>query len=139
MGNTFGLGLVLSFTDNASVALGRVTNTISTLEATARGASSVIDSLGASMDALGSIGSTMSSLLTAPITGFLGKITEWGVQRASSVQQLQIAFETLMGSAKGASDYLDKVMAYAKTTPYAFDDLAQIAQQARYASREDYR
>ena len=128
MGNQFGLGLVLSFTDNASIGIGRVTNTIGQLEAAARNSATVLDALGNSLSALSSIGSTFSATVTAPIAGFLGKIMNWGVQRASSIETLQISFSTLMGTAKDASQYLDRVMGYAKTTPYAFDSLAQVAQ-----------
>lgn len=123
MGN-FGLGLVLSFSDKASVGIGRVTNTISQLESAARKASSVIDSLGNSINALGSIGASMSATITAPISLAMKSLTSIGMSSSSALQNTYQSFRSILGDADKASAFMDRIENFAKNTPYSLSQLS---------------
>ena len=124
----FGLGLILTFTDKASVGLAGVSNTIGGLTATAENASTKIEALSGTMSSLASLGAGLTTMVTAPIVAFMGKITQYGIARASFVEDMHLAFTSLMGDAKTASDYMNRLMGFAKTTPYTYEGLTNAAQ-----------
>ncbi|MFB8733900.1 hypothetical protein ACEQPO_08080 [Bacillus sp. SL00103] len=44
--------------------------------------------------------------------------------RLSAIEQAKTSLSVLMGDAKKAQSFLDDMLAFAKTTPYAFTDIA---------------
>lgn len=124
----FGLGLVLTFTDRASAGLAGVTTTLRDLESSVTGSSSQLDMLGNSLTALTSLGGGLTKAITMPIVSFMGLISKFGVGRASFVENMHLAFTSLIGDAQQASDYMQELMGFAKTTPYTYESIAESAQ-----------
>ena len=128
MGNDFGLGLVLSFTDNASTGIYGVVNALGTLQGQVGATSSTLERLQNTFGILSNLGATMTATITAPIAGFMGKIASYGIARASFVENTHLAFTSLMNDAQVASDYMQELMGFAKTTPYTYESITSAAQ-----------
>ena len=124
----FGLGLVLTFTDRASAGLAGVTTTLQGLENSITQSSSYIDMLGNSLSSLESLGSGLTKAITLPVVSFMGLITKFGIGRASFVENMHLAFTSLIGDAQEASDYMQELMGFAKTTPYTYESITNAAQ-----------
>lgn len=79
---------------------------------------------------LGAVGSTLTKL-----TGGLGfallakQVWDTGLGFATFTQNTQIALSSLLGSGEAAKSFLAEILAFAKTTPYAFTDLTDQAQK----------
>ena len=124
----FGLGLILSFTDKASAGINGAIVSLNNLQSAAEGTDSMLGKLGNALTSLGSLGAGMTTMFTAPIMGFLGKITKYGIGRASFIEDMHLAFSSLMGDAQKASDYMQSMLNFAKTTPYTYEGIASAAQ-----------
>lgn len=124
----FGLGLVLSLTDNASERLESVISTLDRLQNTSRSTHDGIQSLATAFSSLSHVGAELSATITAPIGAFMRTITTMGVARAAFVENMDLAFTALMADAKSASEYLAKLMNFAKTTPYTYESITEAAQ-----------
>ncbi|MBY8913314.1 tape measure protein [Bacillus sp. YC2] len=55
-----------------------------------------------------------------------GALAGTGMNRLSAIEQAKTSLSVLMGDAKKAQGFLDKLLSFAKTTPFAFPDLAEI-------------
>ncbi|MEC0471172.1 tape measure protein [Bacillus altitudinis] len=53
-----------------------------------------------------------------------GALAATGMGRLSAIEQAKTSLSVLMGDAKKAKSFLDDMLAFAKTTPYAFTDIA---------------
>ncbi|MDF2002701.1 tape measure protein [Bacillus pumilus] len=53
-----------------------------------------------------------------------GALAATGMGRLSAIEQAKTSLSVLMGDAKKAQNFLDDMLAFAKTTPYAFTDIA---------------
>ncbi|QKJ39626.1 transglycosylase SLT domain-containing protein [Bacillus altitudinis] len=53
-----------------------------------------------------------------------GALAATGMGRLSAIEQAKTSLSVLMGDAKKAQSFLDDMLAFAKTTPYAFTDIA---------------
>ncbi|GEL19365.1 tape measure protein [Pseudonocardia asaccharolytica] len=88
------------------------------------------------------IGESIKSGIQAPIVAGIGLLKQFGalagvagagsavfagVNRLSQIEQANVALKTMMGNAEKAKGFLDEVLAFAKTTPFAFPDLANAA------------
>lgn len=79
---------------------------------------------------LDNVGSTLTKL-----TGGLGfallakQVWDTGLGFATFTQNTQIALSSLLGSGEAAKSFLAEILAFAKTTPYAFTDLTDQAQK----------
>lgn len=124
----FGLGLILSFTDKASAGIQGAIVSLNNLQQAAENSDSKLDALGNALTSLGSLGAGMTAMITAPITAFMGKIVQYGVARASFVEDMHLAFSSLMGDAQEASNYMQSLMNFAKTTPYTYESITSAAQ-----------
>lgn len=124
----FGLGLVLTFTDRASAGLAGVTTTLQGLERSVTQSSSHIEMLGNSLSSLESLGAGLTKAITMPVVSFMGLITKFGIGRASFVENMHLAFTSLIGDAQEASDYMQELMGFAKTTPYTYESITNAAQ-----------
>ncbi|WP_224930504.1 tape measure protein [Bacillus safensis] len=53
-----------------------------------------------------------------------GALAATGMGRLSAIEQAKTSLSVLMGDAKKAQSFLDNMLTFAKTTPYAFTDIA---------------
>lgn len=127
-GNNFGLGLVLTLTDNATAGLTAFAGVLSSTQQQVERLSPALQGLSNAFSAIAGLGGTLTVGLTTPVTAFMTKITQFGVARASFVQDTKLAFSTLMGSASEASTYLNQLMDFAKTTPFTYESITSAAQ-----------
>ncbi|MCM3396491.1 tape measure protein [Oceanobacillus profundus] len=65
----------------------------------------------------------------AAVLGLLsaGSLAATGMGRLSAIENAQVSLEVMMGDAERAKGFLDDVLSFAKTTPFAFPDLAETA------------
>lgn len=124
----FGLGLVLSLTDRASGGLNGVIVTLNGLENACNSSNSKVRALGDALSSLSAMGAGLTTTITAPITAFMGKITQYGIARASFVENTHLAFTSIMSDAQKASDYMQELMSFAKTTPFTYEGITSVAQ-----------
>ena len=125
----FGLGLVLSFTDNATAGINNAVNTLSNLTSTAESASRSLDST-ASLSALsvvsGRLGSSftsMGSTILSTLSQIIGKVNETGTTMLQAENQLGKLYE---GSGKTGKDVLADIQTYARQSIFNFEDLIPV-------------
>lgn len=88
----------------------------------------------------GSIASSIRNNLGAPFQGAIGMVKQYagalgllsagalagsGMKRLSAIENAETSLEVMMGDAKTAKAFLGDVLDFAKTTPFAFPDLAE--------------
>ncbi len=69
------------------------------------------------------IGKELSLKVTAPVVGLAGALVKTGVEYKAFKEEAKQAFTVLLGSAEAAEEHMDRIMDFAKTTPFAFPDL----------------
>lgn len=69
------------------------------------------------------VGAGMTKWITAPIVGLAGGLIKTGVEFKAFKQEAQAAFSVLLGSKDLADQFMDDVLQFARTTPFAFPDL----------------
>jgi len=74
--------------------------------------------------AMTSMGVQLSAAITAPLVG----VGAAAVSAAGSLEQAQIAFTTMLGSAERASGLLQALQEFAAKTPFQFDQLVKASQ-----------
>lgn len=123
----FGLGLVLSFTDNATTGIAHATQAFTGLSSavTSRSTAAGITNMAKSMSLFGS---AITKSFTVPLGGLATVLARAGMQRATFIQQNQLAWNSLLGDVKTASDYQAELMAFAKQTPFRYETIASGAQ-----------
>lgn len=86
-----------------------------------------IQDLGKKLKDLGSdmsdIGKEMSLKITAPVVALTGSLVKTGIEYKAFKEEARQAFTVLLGSAEAAEEHMERIMAFAKTTPFAFPDL----------------
>ena len=125
----FGLGLVLSFTDNATAGINNAVNSLGHLTDVAEGASNSLNSM-ASLSALsvvsGQIGSSftsMGSTILSTLGQIISKVNETGTTMLQAENQLGKLYE---GSGKTGKDVLKDIQSYAKESIFNFEDLIPV-------------
>ncbi|MFD1206634.1 tape measure protein [Sporosarcina contaminans] len=86
------------------------------------------------------VGSSVTNFITAPLRGAVGMVQQYagalgllsggalaasGMGRLSAIENAQTSLTVMMGDAGRATKFMDDVLAFAKTTPFAFPDLAE--------------
>lgn len=86
------------------------------------------------------VGSSITNFITSPLRGAVGMVKQYagalgllsggalaasGMGRLSAIENAQTSLTVMMGDAKTANAFMDDVLAFAKTTPFAFPDLAE--------------
>lgn len=63
----------------------------------------------------------------AGILGLLGgaSLANSGMQRLSAIENARVSLEVMLGDAEKANEFLDEILDFARTTPFAFPDLAE--------------
>lgn len=124
----FGLGLVLSFTDNATAGINNAVNSLNQLTQTAESASNSLNQM-ASLSALSvvsnQIGNSMTNIGSSILGTFSNIVT--GVQETGSeFQSLRITLNAMLKDEQKAEESLRKLMNFAATTPFEISDLTGI-------------
>ena len=125
----FGLGLVLSFTDNATAGINNAVNSLNHLTDVAEGASNSLNSM-ASLSALsvvsGQIGNSftaMGSTILSTLGQIISKVNDTGTTMLQAENQLGKLYE---GSGKTGKDVLKDIQTYAKESIFNFEDLIPV-------------
>ena len=125
----FGLGLVLSFTDNASSGIQNAVNSLNQLTETASNASSSLTGmaqLGAFSVVTNQLGSSFVSAgqsILSTFTQIIGKVNETGQTLMYAENQLDKLYE---GSSRTGKDVLGDISQYAKQSIFEFEDLIPV-------------
>lgn len=120
---------------------GSLTRTTGTLT---RSMSSLTGAVGSVTPAVGNMAKRVSGSVTsgliAPFQGAIGIVKQYagalgllsggalaasGMNRLSAIENAQTSLTVMMGDAGKAKKFMDEVLAFAKTTPFAFPDLAE--------------
>lgn len=127
--NSFGLGLALNFTDNASSGMRAATQTfnqmsgiITQMEDDSSRTAIAIQSLAMAGQGLNTVGEQISSVgmsLTSVFSGLITNVTNTGSTLMSARSQLGM----LYGSMEEGEAVLQKIKSYASTSIFNFEDL----------------
>lgn len=124
----FGLGLILSFTDNASAGINNAANQLMRLTEMAEQSTNSINQM-ADLTALsslsvmsGQLGDTFLSMGNA-ITGVFQKLLQGTMQTGSEFESLRVTINALTGDAEKGQQAVSKLMNFAATTPFEINDL----------------
>lgn len=124
----FGLGLILSFTDNASAGINNAANQLMRLTEMAEQSTNSINQM-ADLTALSSLsvmsrqlGDTFLSMGGA-ITGMFQKLLQGTMQTGSEFESLRVTINALTGDAEKGQQAVSKLMNFAATTPFEINDL----------------
>ena len=121
----FGLGLVLSFTDNASSGIQNAVNSLNQLTETASNASSSLTGM-AQLGAFSVVADQMgSSLLTAGkgVLGIFSNILGRVQQTGSEFESFRITLNALYGDTQEAERQLSKLLDFSVKSPFEVDDV----------------
>lgn len=125
----FGLGLILSFTDNATAGINSAVNSLNQLTQTAESASSQINQI-ASLSAFSTIATSMGNSFTSAgsqiigtLGSIIGKVNETGQTLMFAENQLGKLYE---GSDKTGKDVLNSIADYAKKSIFEYEDLIPV-------------
>lgn len=122
----FGLGLVLSFTDNATAGINSAVNSLNQLTQTAEGASSSLNEL-ASLSAFSAIATQVGNSMTnmgSRIISTFGQVIGTLNQTGQTLMYAEMQFDKLYeGSGRTGKDVLADIQDYAKKSIFEFEDL----------------
>lgn len=122
----FGLGLVLSFTDNASAGINNAVNSLTQLTSIAENASSSLDQM-ASLSALSVVSNQVGSAflntggtILSTLSQVIGKVNETGYTLMTAEQQLGALYAS---SGKTGKEVIGQIQEYAKRSMFEFENL----------------
>ena len=127
----FGLGLILSFTDNASAGMNNAIQSLGNLTSIAESASNSMNSLNdtATLMAVNQSATMLGNSLTnagGRILGFLQNQVN-GIQSVGTeFQSLRITLNAMLKDSNKAETALGNLMNFAATTPFEISDLTGI-------------
>lgn len=125
----FGMGLILSFTDNASSGIQNAVNTLNQLTETASTATNSLSGmaqLGAFSVVANQVGNSfinMGSTMLSTLTSVIGKVNETGQTLMFAENQLDKLYE---GSGTTGKEVIGNISDYAKKTIFEFKDLIPV-------------
>lgn len=85
--------------------------------------------IGGTFQKLGSDISSLGATLTAAITVPLVGVSTAALMVSGSLEQANVAFKTMLGSAIQAQNHLDELKKFALSTPFEFPDLVQASKR----------
>lgn len=125
----FGLGLVLSFTDNATAGINNAVNSLNQLTQTAERASASLDQM-ASLSALSVVSSqignsfvSMGQNIISTLGQVISKVNATGQTLMYADNQLSKLYE---GSGRTGKEVLAQIQDYAKKSIFEFEDLISV-------------
>lgn len=105
----------------------RIVAQVDNFNSTMQSVSGQVDKIGANLQNVGKgmtdVGKKMTVGITLPVVGLVGSLVKTGMGFKIFKQESQQAFSVLLGSAEAATKHMDNILAFAKTTPFAFPDL----------------
>lgn len=125
----FGLGLILSFTDNATGGIQNAVNSLNQLTETASNASGSLNEiaqLGAFSVVANQVGSSLASAgasILSTFTQIIGKVNETGQTLMYAENQLNMLYRD---GSKTGKDVLNDIAAYAKASLFEYEDLIPV-------------
>ena len=130
----YGLGLVLSFTDNATSGIQSAVSTLQQLTSVAENASNSLTNI-ASLSAFSSIANTVGnsmlstgSAILSTFSQIIGKVNEVG----ATLGYAEISFDKLYeGTEKSGKDVLAEIQEYAQRSIFAFEDLIPVVRMLK--------
>lgn len=137
----FGLGLVLSFTDNATAGINNAVNTLNQLTQTAEKASSSLNEM-ASLSALsvvsGQLGNSFTSMgsnIISTLGQVISRVNDTGQTLMYAENQLDLLYKS---SGKSGSQVIDQIQDYAKKSIFEFEDLISVVTQLKSVGIEAF-
>lgn len=83
------------------------------------------DAMGSAARSVGQIAARAATVVAAAGAG----LAAWGLKSAADLQQVEIAFEGILGSGEKANAFLGELRKFAATTPFEFPELATASKQ----------
>lgn len=129
----FGLGLVLSFTDNASAGIQSAISSLNQLTSQAENANNSLNqivSLSAFSGIANQVGSSMmnaGSAIISTFSGAISKITETG----QTLAYAETAFDTLYKEQGKGKEVLAQIQQYAEKSIFAFEDMIPVVRMLK--------
>ena len=124
--NSFGLGLVLNFSDNASSGMNNATANFNKMSATADSLTSSISASATEITAvaysLGSVGNTFTSVGES-IVGVFANVTSQVINTGNTMQGYRMQMTALYGSAEAGAAKLEEISEYARTSVFDMQSL----------------
>lgn len=122
----FGLGLILSFTDNATAGINNAVNSLGQLTQVADSASASLDKMASlsafsvMTDRLGSSFMSAGGGIISTLTGVISKVNQTGQTLMYAENQLDALYAK---SGKTGKEVIGEIQAYAKTSMFEFENL----------------
>jgi len=124
--NSFGLGLVLNFVDNASSGMNTATNNFMRMSATADSLTSSVSASAAELASialsLGAVGDTFVSIGES-ITGVFAGITQQVIDTGMEMQGYRMQLSALYGSVEAGEAKIDEIKQYAMSSVFDIQSL----------------
>lgn len=124
--NSFGLGLVLNFVDNASGSMATACANLNNMSATVDSVSASIS--GSAMDmyavaqSMNAVGDTFMSIGNSIVDAY-GQVTKSVIDTGLSMQGYRMQLNALYGSEEAGNSQLEKIKQYAMESVFQFEDL----------------
>ena len=124
--NSFGLGIVLNFVDNATAGMNNVivvfNNMMETVDSASRSTSNATDSLVAASYALGQVGDSLISAGSSIINMF-GAVEKSVINTGMTMQGYRMQLSALYGSVDAGEAKLDEIKKYAMSSVFDIQSL----------------
>ena len=124
--NSFGLGIVLNFVDNATAGMNNVivvfNNMMETVDSASRSTSNATDSLVAASYALGQVGDSLISAGSSIINMF-GAVEKSVINTGMTMQGYRMQLSALYGSVDAGEAKLDEIKQYAMSSVFDIQSL----------------
>lgn len=111
------------FTSQIKGGFNAAMGSIGSLGGVAGSAIGQITSLGSALAALGPIAAAVAVAVGVLVGAF--SFASWGTKLAAEAETAQVAFETVLGSAKDASAVMSQISEFASSTPFQKDELTE--------------
>ena len=116
----FGLGLVLSFTDNASAGINNAVNSLTQLTQTAEGASASLNEM-ASLSALSVVSNQLGTAFTSAgsaILGIFGTLIGETQKTGSEFENFRVTLNALYGDTQRAESAISQLLDFSIKSPF---------------------
>lgn len=124
--NSFGLGLILNFVDNASAGMNTATNNFNRMSATADAMTSSVSASATEMASiafsLSAVGDTFLSIGES-ITGVFTGITQQVIDTGMTMQNYRMQLSALYGSAEAGQKKMEEIKQYAMSSVFDIQSL----------------
>jgi len=113
---SFGLGIILNFTDNASAKMAGVTSAFDNMNNAADKSQRTFVGFAKSV---GGIGKALTAGITLPLIGVAQRIARTGIEKASLFQNMQLALDTLLPEDINTGTFIQGLDEMGRSVPVA--------------------